>query len=224
MLHLYIKRNSKLLKINYRPVSILSNISKVYERRTYDQIPSYFDKTLSRYQCGFLKGYYSQLCLIALIEKWKESVDNGGAFGALFTDLSKAFNCLSHKLLIVKLHAYGFDKISLMVIYNYLSNLKQREKINDSYSSWSEILFGVPQGSILGSLLFNVVICDIFYFIEDFETANYADDLTPFNAKLNHQSVVEELKILSSVLFTWLRNNYVNVNTEKSHLLLSGSN
>ena len=181
MLHLYIKRNSKLLKINYRPVSILSNISKVYERRTYDEIPSYFDKTLSRYQCGFLKGYYSQLCLIALIEKWKESVDNGGAFGALFTDLSKAFNCLSHKLLIVKLHAYGFDKISLMVIYNYLSNLKQREKIN--------------QGSILGSLLFNVVICDIFYFIEDFETANYADDLTPFNAKLNHQSVVEELKI-----------------------------
>ena len=210
MLHLYIKRNSKLLKINYRPVSILSNISKVYERRTYDQIPSYFDKTLSRYQCGFLKGYYSQLCLIALIEKWKESVDNGGAFGALFTDLSKAFNCLSHKLLIVKLHAYGFDKISLMVIYNYLSNLKQRENIN--------------QGSILESLLFNVVICDIFYFIEDFETANYADDLTPFNAKLNHQSVVEELKILSSVLFTWLWNNYVNVNTEKSHLLLSGSN
>ena len=129
------KKKFKASKDNYRPVSILSNISKVYERRINDQIPSCFDKILSKYQCRFLKGYYSQHCLIALIEKWKESVDNGGAFGALFTDLSKAFNCLSHELLIDKLHAYGFDKRSLMLIYNYLSNLKQRVKINDSYSS-----------------------------------------------------------------------------------------
>ena len=154
----------------------------------------------------------------------KKSVDNGGAFGALLTDLSKAFDCLSHELLIAKLHAYGFDKRSLVLIYNYLSNRKQRVKVNDSYSSWSEILFGVPQGSILGPLLFNIFICDMFYFMEDFEIANYADDLTPFSAKLNHKSVVEELEISSSVLFTWLRKNYMKANTEKSHLMLSGSN
>ena len=64
----------------------------------------------------------------------------------------------------------------------------------------------------------------MFYFMEDFEIANYADDLTPFSAKLNHKSVVEELEISSSVLFTWLCNNYMKANTEKSHLLLSGSN
>ena len=142
----------------------------------------------------------------------------------MLTDLSKAFDCLSHELLIAKLHAYGFDKRSLVLIYNYLSNRKQRVKVNDSYSSWSEILFGVPQGSILGPLLFNIFICDMFYFMEDFEIANYADDSTPFSAKLNHKSVVEELEISSSVLFTWLRNNYMKANTEKSHLLLSGSN
>ena len=85
----------------------------------------------------------------------KKSVDSGGAFGALLTDLSKAFDCLSHELLIAKLEAYGFDEKALTLIYNYLSNRKQRVKINDSYSSWSEILFGVPQGSILGPLLFN---------------------------------------------------------------------
>ena len=147
------KKKSKASKGNYRPVSILSNISKVYERCIYDQIQTYFDKILSKYQCGFRKGYNSQHCLIALIEKWKKSVDNGGAFGALLTDLSKAFDCLSHELLIAKLHAYGFDKRSLVLIYNYLSNRKQRVKVNDSYSSWSEILFGVPQGSILGPLL-----------------------------------------------------------------------
>ena len=98
---------------------------------------------------------------MTLIEKWKKSVDNGGAFGALFTDLSKAFDCLS-QLLIAKLDAYGFDKNALKLVNSYLSNRKQRVKINNKYSSWSEILFRVPQGSILGPLLFNIFICDIF--------------------------------------------------------------
>ena len=84
--------------------------------------------------------------MITLIEKWKKSVNNGGAFGALFTDLYKAFDCLSHELLIAKLDAYGFDKNVLKLVNSYLSNRKQRVK--KKYSSWSEILFGVPQGSI----------------------------------------------------------------------------
>ena len=103
------KKKSKSFKDNYRSVSILSNISKVYERCIYDQIHSYFDKILSKKQCGFRKGYNAQHCLIALIEKWKKSVDNGGAFGALLTDLSNVFDCLSHELLIAKLTAYGLD-------------------------------------------------------------------------------------------------------------------
>ena len=80
-----------------------------------------------------------------------------------------------------------------MLIYNYVSNRKQRVKVNDSYNSWSEIIFGVPQGYILEPLLFNIFECDMFYFMEDFEIANYADDSTPFSAKLNHKSVVDKL-------------------------------
>ena len=217
------KKKSRSSKDNYRPVSILSNISKIYERCTYDQIQNYFDQILSKYQCRFRKGYNAQHCLITLIEKWKKSVDNGGAFGALLTDLSKAFDCLSHELLIAKLNVYGFDKRSLTLIFNYISNRKQRVKINDSFSSWSEILFGVPQGSILGPLLFNIFICDMFSFMEDYEIANYADDSTPFSAKPDHKSVVQELEVSSSILFTWLRNNYMKANTDKSHLLLSGN-
>ena len=76
----------------------------------------FFDSTLSKYQCGFGRGYNAQHCLITLIGKWKKSVDNGGAFGTLFTDLSKAFNCLSHELLIAKLDAYGFDKDTLKLV------------------------------------------------------------------------------------------------------------
>ena len=107
------------------------------------------------------RGYNAQHCLVSLIEKWKKSVDNGGAFGALLTDLSKAFHCLPHELLIAKLDAYGFGKSSLKLIHSYLSNRKQRVKVNDSYSSWSAILFGVPQRSIVGPLLFNIFICDV---------------------------------------------------------------
>ena len=153
----------------------------------------------------------------------KKSVDSGGAFGALMTNLLKAFDCLSHELLIAKLDAYDFDKKSLKLIYSYLSNRKQRVKINDSYSSWGEILFGVPQGSILGPLLFNIFVCDMFYFPEDYGIANYADDSTPYSAKTNHKLVIEELEKSCSILFKWLQTNHMKVNTDKSHLLLSGN-
>ena len=128
-------KKSKNSKDNYRPVSILSSISKLYERCIYDQMEAYFKTILSPKQCGFRKGFSAQHCLISLIEKWKKSIDNSSAFGALMTDLSKTFDCLSHELLIAKLEAYGFDEKSLKLIYNYLSNRKQRVKINDSYSS-----------------------------------------------------------------------------------------
>ena len=217
------KKKSKNSKDNYRPVSILYNISNIYERCIYDQIQLFFDSLLSKYQYGFRRGYNAQHCLITLIEKWKKSVDNGGAFGALLTDLLKAFDCLPHELLIAKLDVYGFDKSSLKLIHRYLSNRKKRVKINDTYSSWSEILFGVPQGPILGPLLFNIFICDMFYFLEGFDIANYADDSTPYCAGKSAESVVNNLEQSSRILFKWLNNNYMKVNTGKSHLLLSGN-
>ena len=130
---------------------------------------------------------------------------------------------MSLKLLTAKLDAYGFDKNALKLVNSYLSNRKQRVKINNKYSSWSEILFGVPQGSILGPLLFNIFICDMFYFLEDYDIANYAEDSTPYNADKNVESAVNNLEHLSSILFKWLNNNYMKVNTGKSHLLVSGN-
>ena len=135
------KEKSKYSKDNYRPVSILSNISKIYERCIYDQIEKYFDDILSKYQCGFRKGYSAQHCLMSLIEKWKESVDSGGAFGALLTDLSKTFDRLPHDLLIARLNAYGFDKKALKLIHSYLSSRKQRNSI------WSSLGFNIGTSS-----------------------------------------------------------------------------
>ena len=114
-----------------------------------------------------------------MLEKWKRAVDNNKVFGALLTDLSKAFDCISHNLLIAKLNAYGLSLSTLKLVHSYLQNRKQRTKIGSSYSLWEEIVSGVPQGSILGPLFFNICLCDLFLSIENNCFTNYADDGTP---------------------------------------------
>ena len=114
-----------------------------------------------------------------MIERWKKAVDKRNLAGALLTDLSKAFDCLNHELLIAKLDAYGFDHASLTYIYSHLSDRKHRTKVNNSFSSLANINSGIPQGSIIGPLLFNIYINDIFFFINEHNLANYADDNTP---------------------------------------------
>ena len=122
-----------------------------------------------------------------MIEKWKKIVDGGGVFGALLTDLSKTFDCIPHDLIIAKLEAYGFHIDALKLIHDYLSNRKPRVKVNDTYSSWKDIFYGVPQGSILGPLLFDIHLCDLFYVLEDLDIASYADITTIYT--LNKKKV-----------------------------------
>ena len=97
-----------------------------------------------------------------MLEKWKKFVDKGRTFGASLTDLSKTFDCLDHESLTAKLNAHGFTLPALKLIQNYQSNRKQRTKINSSYSERLEIISGVPQGSILGPLIFNIFLVDLF--------------------------------------------------------------
>ena len=95
----------------------------------------FIDPLLSKFQCGFRKGYGAQDCLFVMLEHWKSAVDKGKVFGVLLTDLSKAFDCLSHELIIAKLNAYGFSLAALKLAQCYLSKRQQRTKINQSYSS-----------------------------------------------------------------------------------------
>ena len=174
------KKDKKDLKENYRPVSILPVFSKVFERSMFAQMSSLFDNFLSKQQCGFRKGYSTQQCLLALLEKWERAVDSGQMFGALFTDLSKAFDCLDYELLIANLNAYGFSLPALKLVHDYLSNSKQRTMVNRTNSYWLEIVFGVPQGSILGPLLFNIFLADLLFILNDIDIASYADYNTPY--------------------------------------------
>ena len=157
------KKDDKTDKENYRPISILPNLSKVYERLMYNQIYPYFDTLFSKFQCGFRKGFNAQHCLLVMIEKWHKTLDKGGETGAFQTDLSKAFDCIDHNLLIAKLDAYGFEKQSIEFLHSYLTKRKQRTKVDSAYSSREMLLSGVPQGSILGPLLFNTYICNMFF-------------------------------------------------------------
>ena len=135
---------------------------------------------LSKHQCGFREGYSTQHCLLFMLKKWKRAVDNGKVFGILLTDLSKAFDCLSHERLLAKLDAYGFSISALRLIHSYLANRKQRTKMNSSHSSWEEILFVVSQGSILGPLLFNIFLCSMFFVLSQTDFASYGADNTRY--------------------------------------------
>ena len=218
------KKEDRLLKINYRPISILPTFSKIYEKIFYIQIYEYFNNIFSKYLCGFRKSHSTQHCLLFMLENLKKSLDKGLKTGILLTDLSKAFDSISHDLLLAKLNAYGFCRNSLNLINDYLTGRRQRTKIGDSFSSWRDIVYGVPQGSILGPLLFNIYINDLFLFSNDFKIANYADDCSPFEFSGNTNDVIRKLEKDSQILIQWYRSNYLQPNPDKWHLLLSDVN
>ena len=215
------KKNDKCFKENYRPISILSSFSKNFEIIMYNDIYLYMENRLSPYLCGFRKGYSTQYCLMAMLERFRKALDNKQKFGALLTDLSKAFDCLNHELLIAKLAAYGFDILSLNLILSYLKGRKHRTKVNNFFSEWADIVSGVPQGSILGPLLFNIYINDIFLFTQEDRVANYADDTTPYAIESNYVELLETLHLDSQILLKWFNVNFFKLNAEKCKLLIS---
>ena len=125
------------------------------------------DNILSPLISAYRKNYSSQHVLIRLLEEWRKCLDDGNLVGAILMDLSKAFDCIPHDLLIAKLHAYGFHKNALNYIYGYLKGRRQGVRLNSVYSKFLYILAGVPQGSILGPILFNIFINDFDYLLHE---------------------------------------------------------
>ena len=153
-----------------------------------------------------------------MTEKWNKCLASNGACGALLSDLSKAFDCLPDCLLIVELHAYGFDKTTTEYLKDYLSHRILKIKIYETFSNVSNM----PQGSILGPLIFTVFLYDLFLFKPNIDLASYADDNTPFAmCGSSELEVINEIKSVAESLTLWFRNNCIKVNPDKFHLLLS---
>ena len=148
-------------KANYRPVIILPLVSKVFEKIMYDELYEYIVHFINQLLCGFRKEHSTQHALYRLLQNWQKELDSGRLLGTILMDLSKAYDCLPHDLLIAKLQAYCLGNGSLNLLLDYLSFRKQRTKVGCAYSKWSNIRRRIPQGSILGPL-FSIYLLMIY--------------------------------------------------------------
>ena len=188
----------------------------------HKQIETFMSNKLSNKFSGFCKNYNTQYCLTYMLEKWKNTLGKGKHVGTVFMDLSKAFDTINHDLLIAKLEAHEFLNNALLFMLSYLKNRSERVSINISFSTWEKIIAGVRQGSILGPLLFNIFLNDIFYFENRSFLSNYADDnvLYAFGSNLDEvkQNLSEDLLKLSE----WFYENSMILNLEKCHYMCLG--
>ena len=175
---------------------------------------------LSKFICAYRKKYSSNHVLIRLIENWRLHLDDKKFVGAVLMDLSKAFDCVPHDLLIAKMHAYGFDFDILNLFLSYLKNRKQGVKVNNHVSELLIILSGVPQGSILGPILFNLFINDLVLFINNSELSNYADDNTISAWADSIRDLISILESESEIAINWFHDNEMIVNPDKFQAII----
>lgn len=218
------KKDDKLSVGNYRPVSILNVISKILEKVVYDQVESYFkdNKLLYKFQSGFRSGFSTDTCLIHLTDFIRYENDKGNIVGMVMLDLQKAFDTVDHSILLMKLRASGLSDGVLNWFKSYLSDRNQLVDVSGTFSSKASITCGVPQGSILGPLLFLIYVNDMSAVVKN-KLLLYADDS---GILVSGKSVLDVEKALTddmNLVSQWLIDNKLSLHLGKTESIVFGS-
>ena len=218
------KADSKVDPANYRPISVLSVIAKLFEKAIFNQVYSYLNdnKLLSKYQSGFRPMHSTLTALIDITDNWYLNIDDGLTNAILFIDLKKAFDTIDHDILVSKLELYGFKGVSLNLFRDYLSDRTQVTVINKINSETSFISCGVPQGSILGPLLFLLYINDLPNCNLLSDVRMYADDTNLTFASKDPNELFSSLTHDLGNLKQWLDSNRLSLNVLKTKCLFTG--
>ena len=210
---------------NYRPISILPVVSKIIERAVHNHVYSYVTQNciLNVHQSGFRPKYSTETALVDMVDDWLLNINSGQMTGVAFIDLRKAFDTVNHEILIDKLRVIGASSITLKWFKSYLSNRIQRVSYNEVVSDALPISTGVPQGSILGPLLFLIFINDMPNVIKHGKISMYADDTTLYVSDKDVNVISKKLTEDIRAITTWLRMNKLFLNIDKTNIMLVGS-
>ena len=209
---------------NYRPISLLPTLSKIIERHVANQLYVFMEKTgiINHHQSGFRKHHSCQTALIRIVDSWLSAMDDGNLIGTVFLDFKKAFDLVDHKILLYKLKLYHFSKGALNFFESYLSNRTQIVTTNGINSSELVVTSGVPQGSILGPLLFLFYVNDLSLELSS-ETDMYADDTTLHIKGRNKDYIQSKLQLDLFKTQEWCIKNNMAINPTKTTCMIIGS-
>ena len=218
------KKGDASLLSNYRPISLLPTISKIFKRILYNQLYEYFNgnNLLAEQQYGFRTNHSTEYAAVKLVDTISKEMESGSTPTALYIDLSKAFDTLSFDILLYKLNYYVVKGNAFKLLKNYLTNRKQYVVFNSQNSETVDITSGVPQGSILGPLLFSICINDLITISNKLKFIMYADDTTiyfnledfdPYHLKRDINNELEKITL-------WLKMNKLSLNVQKTKFMI----
>ena len=210
---------------NYRPISVLPIISKIIERAIHDQLYLYLSNAgiLSNAQSGFRSNHSTSTTLHDVQDYILKNMDNGYATGVIFIDLKKAFDTVDHDILIKKLKHYGIDNRELSWFKSYLENRSQTVNVNSTLSDFQPINIGIPQGSILGPLLFIIFVNCLPCVVQECKTVMYADDTSLMYKAKNVSDLQNQLKSCLSKVADWFKANKLTLNVDKTKFMIFGT-
>ena len=215
------KKGSKLQTNNYRPISLLSNLNKILEKIMFTRVYSFLEDNdiLYKLQFGFRKKHSTNHALIDITENIRQTLDKGKYACGIFIDLQKAFDTVNHNILTSKMHHYGIRGIANDWFKSYLSDRSQFVSIQGFESETEKVKHGVPQGSVLGPLLFLLYINDLHTCIKYSKVYHFADDTNLLNTNSSPKQMQKQVNIDLKLLYEWLLANKISLNCAKTELI-----